>query len=41
VLLIGRKAIGRTTIAVLNIHHPSAVAVREQLAAEGVFPPAG
>ena len=38
-LLIGRTAIGRTTIIVLNINLPSAVAVREELAAEGVFPP--
>jgi hypothetical protein len=36
-LLIGRTAIGRTTIAVLNINHPLTVAVREQLLAEGVF----
>ncbi len=38
--LVGRTPIGRTTIAVLEINHPDAVAVREELIAEGVFPPA-
>jgi hypothetical protein len=31
VLLDGRTAIGRTTIAVLRINHPDAVAVRQAL----------
>ncbi|MFO0807840.1 MAG: HNH endonuclease signature motif containing protein [Gemmataceae bacterium] len=37
-VLIGRTPIGRTTIAVLGINLPSAIAVREELIAEGVFP---
>lgn len=34
--LRGKTAVGRTTIAVLNINHPDAVAVREALADEGI-----
>lgn len=38
-ILIGRTAVGRTTITVLAINHPDAVAVREALIEEGAFPP--
>jgi hypothetical protein len=31
--------VGRATITVLVINHPDAVAVREALIEEGVFPP--
>lgn len=37
--LVGRTAIGRTTIAVLAINHPDAVEVREALIDEGVYHP--
>ena len=37
--LRGRTPVGRTTISVLRINHPSYVAVRESLIEEGVFPP--
>jgi len=37
--LMGLTPIGRATIAVLAINHPSAVAVRHELILEGVFPP--
>lgn len=36
-LLIGRTAIGRATIAVLQINDPDAFKDREALIAEGVF----
>jgi hypothetical protein len=36
--LVGLTAIGKATIAILGINHPSAIAVREQLHIEGVFP---
>jgi hypothetical protein len=36
-LLIGRTAIGRTTIDVLQMNHPQLVALREILMAGGVF----
>jgi hypothetical protein len=36
--LVGRTPIGEVTIAVLAINQPAAVAVREELMAEGVFP---
>jgi hypothetical protein len=36
--LLGRTAIGRATIVVLNINDPFYVAVREELAEEGLFP---
>ena len=36
--LRGKTAIGRATIAVLSINNPDAVAVREALMEEGVFP---
>jgi hypothetical protein len=37
--LVGRTPVGRTTIAVLALNDPDAVAVREALIDEGVFPP--
>jgi hypothetical protein len=37
--LVGRTAIGRATIAVLNMNHPFRVQLREGLIAEGLFPP--
>jgi hypothetical protein len=36
--LRGKTAIGRATIAVLSINNPDAIAVREALMEEGVFP---
>jgi hypothetical protein len=36
--LVGRTAVGRTTIVVLAMNHPDAVAVRRSLIAEGRFP---
>jgi hypothetical protein len=36
--LVGKTAIGRTTIAVLAMNHPDAVEVRQELIDEGVFP---
>ncbi len=36
-LLVGKTPVGRTTIAVLAINHPDAVAVRESLIEEGLF----
>jgi hypothetical protein len=38
-VLIGMTPIGRATIAVLGINDPSAVALRRELIAEGLFPP--
>jgi hypothetical protein len=38
-LLVGRTASGRATIAVLAINNPDAVAFRQALIEEGVFPP--
>jgi hypothetical protein len=37
--LVGRTAVGRTTVAVLDLNHPDAVEVRQALMAEGLFPP--
>jgi hypothetical protein len=37
--LIGRTAIGRTTVAVLAMNHPDVVRVRRSLIDEGLFPP--
>jgi hypothetical protein len=37
-LLIGKTAVGRTTIAVLAMNHPDAVSVRRSLIEEGSFP---
>lgn len=39
-ILIGRTAIGRTTIAVLGMNLPHRVTLREALLAAGRFPPA-
>jgi hypothetical protein len=39
--LVGRTAVGRTTIAVLALNDPEAVEVRAALIEEGSFPPAG
>ena len=39
--LVGLTAVGRTTIAVLALNDPEAVAVRDALIEEGTFPPAG
>jgi hypothetical protein len=38
-MLVGKTPIGRATIAVLEINHPDAVAVRAALISEGVFLP--
>lgn len=38
-LLVGRTAIGRTTVAVLNINQPVRVALRKTLIDQGEFPP--
>jgi hypothetical protein len=38
--LVGRTAIGRTTIAVLEINDPARVALRTALIEEGLSPPA-
>jgi hypothetical protein len=37
-VLVGRTAIGRTTVAVLKINHSDAVATRATLAEAGLFP---
>jgi hypothetical protein len=37
-LLVGKTVIGRATVAVLEINHSDAIAVRDALCAEGVFP---
>ncbi len=39
--LIGRTAIGRTTVAVLAMNDPDVVRVRRSLTEEGLFPPVG
>jgi hypothetical protein len=39
-LLVGRTAIGRTTVAVLGMNLPHRVTLREALIAAGRFPPA-
>lgn len=38
-VLVGRTAIGRVTIFVLNINDPLRLALREELIEDGVFPP--
>jgi hypothetical protein len=38
-LLLGRTAIGRVTIVVLNMNAPFRVALREGLIQQGLFPP--
>jgi hypothetical protein len=40
-VLAGRTAVGRATVAVLNINDPIYLALRAGLMAEGVFPPLG
>ena len=37
--VVGRTAVGRTTIVVLAMNHPDAVAVRQSLIDERLFPP--
>ena len=37
--LVGRTAIGRVTVHVLNINDPLRVELREELIEEGLFPP--
>jgi hypothetical protein len=39
--LVGRTGIGRVTVAVLAINARKRVLIREELLAEGAFPPAG
>ena len=38
--LVGQTAVGRVTVAVLDLNDPDAVAVRASLREEGLFPPA-
>jgi hypothetical protein len=38
-LLVGKTAVGRTTIRVLNMNHPEAVGLRRLLIEAGLFPP--
>jgi hypothetical protein len=38
--LVGRTAIGRVTVELLKINDPFRVELREELMAEGLFPPA-
>ena len=38
-LLVGRTPIGRVTIQVLAMNAPLRIALREELIAEGLFPP--
>lgn len=40
-LIVGRTAIGRVTVAVLNMNAELMAALRMELIAEGVFPPGG
>ena len=37
--LMGRTAIGRVTVQVLNLNDPTRIALREELIEEGLFPP--
>lgn len=37
-ILVGRTAIGRTTVVVLALNHPDVIEVRTALIEEGVFP---
>jgi hypothetical protein len=37
-VLVGRTAVGRTTISVLRINLPDRVRLRRELIEEGVFP---
>ena len=38
-LLVGKTAVGKTTIQVLNMNHPDRVELRRILIAAGIFPP--
>ena len=38
-VLVGRSAVGRATIQLLQINHPNAIVVRAELINEGLFPP--
>jgi hypothetical protein len=38
--LVGKTAVGRTTVEVLAMNHPDVIEVREELIEEGLFPPA-
>lgn len=38
-LLVGRTAVGRTTVAVLNMNGPYLLQLRQELIQEGLFPP--
>jgi hypothetical protein len=38
-LLVGKTAVGRTTLYVLNMNHPDRVELRRLLIAAGLFPP--
>jgi len=40
-LVVGRTPMGRATIQVLSLNNPQAVALRQSLIDEGVFPPTG
>src|SRR5437870_5600037 len=40
-VLVGRTPIGRVTVVVLAINNPQAIALRQSLINEGVFPPPG
>jgi hypothetical protein len=40
-VVLGRTAIGRATIEVLAMNSPQRIELREELIAEGVFPPPG
>ena len=40
-ILLGRTAVGRTTVAVLAMNAPTMLSVRAALLLEGVFPPPG
>ncbi|MFL5342881.1 MAG: HNH endonuclease [Gemmataceae bacterium] len=39
-VLVGRTAIGRVTVSLLNVNHPFRVRLREELIAADHFPPA-
>ena len=38
-VIVGRTAIGRTTVAVLNMNRADRLALRQMLIADGLFPP--
>jgi hypothetical protein len=39
--LVGKTAVGRTTIEVLAMNHPDVIEVRQELIEEALFPPRG